>query len=249
MKSLVVSAALCFPLFAHAAPDNTSCDANLTKWMKALHPGRTFDPAQSACKAWPANPSLTLAVQAMPEAGATDEGGKYDVEVVVADSQSGAIVAHLYEPAAIVSDAIVFRQLELDTARYQLTPRLRAFGVRVTYESSSRANPYEGQALSLYVLDGHTLRRVVDDLDVLNSNGEWDTNCAGTFSKTTRTLALGAPGASGYAALRVGETTVDSVNKLVNGDCVSADHAPKRSAATLNYDGTAYGVPKALRYQ
>ncbi|MFM0159712.1 MAG: hypothetical protein WBR17_09615 [Paraburkholderia sp.] len=250
MKKLLASAVLCLPLFAHADTDATAdCQSHLSTWMKILHPGRQLDTEHAACKVWPADPSLTLAVQALPKAGNTDDEGEYDVEVLVADSKSGAIIAHEYEPAAISSDAIRFSQIDLDTARYQLTPQLRAFGVRVTYEGASRVNPYEGQALSLYVLDGHTLRRVVDNLTVENNSGEWDGNCAGTFSATTRTLAVGPANSAGYATLRVGETSKESVSKQTSSDCVSTDHPSKRTTTTLEYDGTAYRVPKALHYE
>lgn len=250
MKKLLASAVLCLPLFAHADTDATAdCQSHLSTWMKILHPGRQLDTEHAACKVWPADPSLTLAVQALPKAGNTDDEGEYDVEVLVADSKSGAIIAHEYEPAAISSDAIRFSQIDLDTARYQLTPQLRAFGVRVTYEGASRVNPYEGQALSLYVLDGRTLRRVVDNLTVENNSGEWDGNCAGTFSATTRTLAVGPANSVGYATLRVGETSKESVSKQTSSDCVSTDHPSKRTTTTLEYDGTAYRVPKALHYE
>lgn len=248
MNKLIVSALLCLPMLAHADAGG-DCQARLAGWMKTLHPGRALDTEHAACKVWPADASLTLAVQPLPQAGASDDGGTYDVEVLVADSRSGAIVAHLYEPAAITSDAVRFSHIDLDTARYQLTPSLRAFGVRATYEGSSRANPYEAQALSLYVLDGRTLRRVVADLNVMNSSGEWDTDCAGNFSKTVRTLAIGPAGQTGYAALNVAESTVNSESKPVGGKCVSTDRAPGRTTATLNYDGSAYRVPKAMHYE
>ena len=250
MKKLLASVVLCLPLFAHADTDATAdCQSHLSTWMKILHPGRQLDTEHAACKVWPADPSLTLAVQALPKAGNTDDEGEYDVEVLVADSKTGAIIAHEYEPAAISSDAIRFSQIDLDTARYQLTPQLRAFGVRVTYEGASRVNPYEGQALSLYVLDGHTLRRVLDNLTVENNSGEWDGNCAGTFSATTRSLAIGPANSAGYATLRVGETSKESVSKQTSSDCVSTDHPSKRTTTTLEYDGTAYRVPKALHYE
>jgi hypothetical protein len=260
MKKYLASAVLCLPLLAHAATDATTatmstadCQAHLATWMKTLHPGRQLDTEHAACKIWPADPSLTLAVQALPKSGNTDDQGEYDVEVLIADSKSAAIVAHLYEAAAISADAIRFTQIDLDTARYQLTPQLRAFGVRVSYEGSSRVAPYEAQALSLYVLDGHTLRRVVDKLTVENNSGDWDGNCAGTFSTITRTLAVGPVSgngnANGYATLRVGESSKESVSKQTAKDCVSTDRPPKRSTTTLEYDGGAYRVPKALHYE
>jgi hypothetical protein len=250
MKKHLVSVALCLPLLAHAAPDAAAdCQAHLATWMKTLHPGRQLDTDHAACKIWPADPSLTLAVQALPKAGNTDDQGEYDLEVLVADSKSGAILAHEYEPGAISSDAIRFSQIDLDTARYQITSQLRAFGVRVSYEGASRAAPYEGQALSLYVLDGHTLRRVVDDLAVENSSGEFDERCAATISAITRTLSVGPANSTGYATLRVGESTKQSVSKQTAKDCVTTDRSTRGSTTTLEYDGGAYRVPKALHYE
>ncbi|WGS52167.1 hypothetical protein LFL96_28615 [Paraburkholderia sp. D15] len=250
MKKIIACAVLCLPLFAHADTEtDAACQANLAKWMKALHPGRQLDTEHALCKVWPADPSLTLAVQPLPQAGVNDDGGVYDLEVLVADSQSGALVAHFYQPSAITSDAIRFSSIDLDTARYQLTPQLRAFGVRVTYEGSSRVNPYGAQVLSLYVLDGHAVRRVLGDMVVSSNSGEWDDNCAGSFSTVARTLAVGPANASGYATLKVGETSKDSVSKKTRSDCKTTESAPKRTSTMLNYSGSAYNVPKAMKYE
>jgi hypothetical protein len=252
MKKLIALAMLCLPLFAHATIDtdtDAACQTNLSRWMKALHPGRQLDNEHAACKVWPADPSLMLAVLPMPQAGASDDEATYDVEVLLVDRRSGAIVAHSLQPSAITSDAIGLSSIEFDTARYQLTPQLRAFGVRVTYEGSSRVDPYEAQVLSLYVRDGGALRRVLADMVVSNSTGEWDGNCAGTFSSTTRTLAVGPADDSGFATLRIGEVSKETVARQTGHDCVSTDGVPKRSTTTLNYNGTAYSVPKVLHYE
>jgi hypothetical protein len=252
VKKLIVSAVLCLPLFAHAATDtdaDPACQTRLATWMKALHPGRQLDSEHAVCKVWPADPSLMLAVQPMPQAGASNDEATYDVEVLVVDRRSGAIVAHTLQPSAITSDAIGFSSIDFDTARYQLTPQLRAFGVRVTYEGSSRVNPYEAQVLSLYVRDGGGLRRVLGDMVVSNSTGEWDGNCAGTFSSINRTLAVGPADNSGFATLHIGEVSKETVARQTGQDCESTDRAPKRSTTTLNYNGTAYSVPKALHYE
>jgi len=250
MKNLLASVLLCLPLLAHAHDDAAAdCQAHLATWMKTLHPGRELDTEHAACKIWPADPSLTLAVQPMLKAGGSADDGVYDVEILVADSQSGAIVAHRYEPAAITSDAVALSGINLDTARYQLTPQLRAFGVRVSYDHMSSAAPFEAEALSLYVLEGHTLRRVLGNLGTLIGSGESDTRCVGHYTKTVRTVAIGAPGASGYATLHIGESSVNSVSKEVSGDCVSTDHPSKRTGTTLDYDGNAYPVPKPLQYE
>lgn len=183
----VLAATLLAPTFAHAA-----CEDTMQTWADKLHPGRTLDASHSACKPWPANPELTLAALTLPHADNEGNEGTYDLDVLVADSASGSIVAHAYQPDAIESDGIAFADIALDTARYQLTPTNRAFGVRIGHEGASVANPYARTSLSLYVVDGQTLRLVLDRLTVEQASGEWDTRCKGFYDTTTRSVSLNA---------------------------------------------------------
>lgn len=232
------------PTLAHAA----GCEVNLAKWTQQLHPGRALDTEHAACKVWPANEALTIAALPLPHKDNSDDQGSNDLDVLVADTKTGAIVAHQYRQAAISYDAVRFSGLELDTARYQLTPASRAFGVRVSHEGSSRVNPFGATALSLYVIDGKTLRTVLDRLTMSDSTGDWDGNCAGTFDSTTRTLDLGTPGQDGYAALKVTEKSVHTINTPTKDDCASKDQPAKRVSVTLDYRNGQYGVPKAMQY-
>ncbi|MFP6559148.1 hypothetical protein WJ542_12630 [Paraburkholderia sp. B3] len=231
------------PLFAHAG-----CENNLQKWTAQLHPGRTLDADHAACKVWPANEALTIAALPLPQKDNSDDEGTDDLEVLVADTATGAIVAHQFQQSAISYDAVRFSGLALDTARYQLTPQNRAFGVRVTHEGPSRIAPFEQTALSLYVVDGQSLRTVLDRLIVENSGGDWDGNCAGTFNNTTRTLDLGPAGKEGYAALKGTEKSSDTVNTVRNGDCKDDTKAAKRTSFTLEYRNGKYDLPKDMQY-
>lgn len=237
----MAAALLCLPLLAHA-----DCKDRLNDWAKTLQPGRTVDTDFAACKVWPANPAQTLAVLPMAQSGSTDDDKVYDVEVVVADSQSGKIVAHRFEKAAITSDAIMLRAIALDTAPWRLTPQTVAFGVRTNFEGSSRVNPFSQTSLSLYVIDGATLRKVVDNLATQKSGGEWDGNCAGSFSDTSRAVSVGPEGKSGYAKLVVSEKTITTTNTPTRNDCASKARTAKGANVTLEYDGSHYVVPKAL---
>jgi hypothetical protein len=242
MRKIIVSALLSLPLLAHA-----DCKDHLAAWAQKLHPGRTL--ADTAiCKVSPADPTQTFAVLPIAQAGATDDDAVYDVDVLVANSDTGEIIARVFEPAAITSDAVRLQGIELDTARYQLAPQTRAFGVRTNYEGSSRVNPYSGTALDLYVVDGHTLRRVVANLTIKNSNGEWDGNCAGAFSDSTRTLSVSSATRNGYATLHVAEKTVNSVSKPAGQECNTKDSPAKPAGYDLEYDGARYGVPAKLQF-
>ncbi|WP_322029889.1 hypothetical protein [Paraburkholderia sp. J76] len=231
------------PLLAHAG-----CEDNFEKWTQQLHPGRTLDTEHATCKVWPANEALTIAALPLPQKGNEDDHGTDDLEVLVADTASGTVIAHQFQKAAIQYDAVRFSGLALDTARYQLTPQNRAFGVRVMHESSSRVNPFGQTALSLYVIDGQSLRTVLDRLIVEDSGGEWDGNCAGTFSNTTRALDLGAAGNDAYATLRIREKSVQTVNTPTKDDCASKEATGKRTNAVLEYRNGKYAVPKGMQY-
>jgi hypothetical protein len=212
-----------------------------------LHAGRTVDTDNAACNAWPANPALTVAALPLPQKGNNGDSGTDDLEVLVADSATGAVVAHTYQPSAITYDAVGLSGLAIDTARYQLTPANRAFGVRINYSGSSRVDPYEGTSLSLYVIDGQTLRPVLDRLEVDRSNGDSDGNCAGTSDVISRSIEIGPAGKDGYAALKVLEKTTHSTSTQTKSDCVSKDKPQARVNFELEYRGGHYVVPKEMQ--
>ncbi|HEY4073035.1 MAG TPA: hypothetical protein VGM52_08015 [Herbaspirillum sp.] len=243
MRKIITSALLCLPLLAHA-----DCKDHLSAWAQQLHPGRTLDADAAICKISPADPTQTFVVLPIAQPDATDDDAVYDVDVLVTNSDTGEIIARIFEPSAITSDAVRLQGIALDTARYQLAPQTRAFGVRTNYEGSSRVAPYSATALDLYVMDGHALRRVVANLTISNSGGEWDGNCAGTFSDSSRTLSVGAAGRNGYATLHVAEKTVGSTSKPAGQDCNTKDSPAKRAGYDMEYDGAQYAVPAKLKY-
>jgi hypothetical protein len=243
-RFLIASLLLCTPLIAHA-----DCTDRLAEWAHTLHPERSADSDHAVCKAWPANPAHTLAVLPWPQQGASEDETTYDLEILVADSATGKIIAHRYEPSAITSDAIRLDRIALDTAAWQLTPQQRAFGVSANYEGASRVAPFGATVLSLYVLEGTQLRRVLGDLTTQQNTGDWDGNCAGDFSATTRTLSIGPVGKKGYAALKIAEKIVETSNTPIEKECASKSTTGKRTSYTLDYDGASYNVPKALKYE
>ncbi|VXA99141.1 conserved exported hypothetical protein [Burkholderia sp. 8Y] len=241
-KLITLAASLLAPMLAHAG-----CEDMMQTWANTLHPDKALDTELSVCEAWPADPDLTLAALALPGDDAQSNGGANDLDVLVADSATGAIVAHVYQPGAIRREAGGSTDIALDTARYRLTPTQRAFGVRVSVDGSSGPKPYGETSLSLYAFDGQTLRPVLDPLTVARASGEWDTRCDGWYDSTTRTLSMGAPGAEGYASLQIAEKTVHSVSRMAKGVCVNKDGAPKQKNFTLAYRNGRYSVPKGLQ--
>ncbi|KOY02866.1 hypothetical protein [Pseudomonas nunensis] len=205
------------------------------------------DFGHSTCKDWPAYPGLSITAMSQFESGFSASGsgpeGKYDLDLAVVSAGESKPLATYHKSDAFESDAIVFEDLELDTARYKLTPELRAFGVRVRFKGSSSANPMDESWLSLYVKEGNKLRPVLERLVVYAYGGEWDTRCAGERSNTVRTIEIGKTSSHGYADLIVKSVTTGMVGEGEGEACDVKSTTSKPVVTTLRYDGKTYVLP------
>ncbi|MGV8959455.1 MAG: hypothetical protein ACOH1V_03610 [Stenotrophomonas sp.] len=168
--------------------------------------GWTLATDRAACRVWPADTTLTL--MAVPVLGPEDQHGapqEGDLDLLVVDSATLRPRASVRLPDVMSSDAIRVDGVSLDTARYRLSTDKRAFGVRVTRNGLSRANPFSDTRLQLFVLNGNALDAVTGQMVVNHFGGEWDTRCAGEFSQLTRMLDVGPLPAQGFAELKVRE--------------------------------------------
>lgn len=205
----------------------------------------------SVCKEWPAYPGLTITALSQFESGpaASDYGpeGKYDLRLTVVSAGDSKPLATYHKSSAFESDAIEFQDLQLDTARYKLTPELRAFGVQVTFNGSSRVNPVNEKLLSLYVKEGDRLRPVLDRFITYEYGGEWDGDCAGELYQHARTLEIGKASSHGYADLIVKTVTTSMVGKGEGETCESKSITAKPVLTTLRYDGKSYVLPQGFK--
>ncbi len=107
--------------------------------------------------------------------------------------------------------------LRLDTARYYVTPTVRAFGVRMNIDYSPRyAEGGSSDQLTLFVQEGNKLRPVISDLamsswEMLDSSGCFDqpenSKLPCVIADQTRTLALARGSTNGWRDLELIKTT------------------------------------------
>ncbi len=259
--SLSLTALLCTDAMA------ADCEARVYDLLRAAYPGSTGETGDEgellrtagsptrwinlgevACKVWPASPDKTLlAVRLRHQAATGMDSDTADLEVLVADSARPRILQRYREDDALQSDAVRISSVTLDTARYRLNESTTAFGVRIGYTGSSRANPYSSTVMNLYVGDGAKLRPVLSKLEVSKERGEWDTNCAGEFENVQRTVAIDAKRDRGYAGLRINSVEESTRNELDDKDCNEVPGPTRKSSVRLAYDGREYTVPDDLR--
>lgn len=224
------------------------CTEHLQTWAKSLHPDLEFDQEHAVCKVNPGDANQILAALPIVEK-AEEDAATYGLHVLVADAASGKILAHQYQSAAIESDAVWFAGMRLDTARYQIASGLRAFGVRIDHEGSSRYNPYGEETLSLFLYDGTQLREVMSKMVVERSNGEWNEKCVGYSTAVKRSLAIGKPGKEGFASLQLSEKTTDSRYVANGDDCDQVEELSVEASFALEYSDGKYAVPARLSYR
>ncbi|WP_233198847.1 MULTISPECIES: hypothetical protein [Luteimonas] len=203
-----------------------------------------------ACRVWPFDPALSLAAVAYP-LPASEAPVPRELRLVVAvlgtqDTRPLAVhTTDLAEDAVFALDA---DGLRLDTARYDLAPGVRAFGV-VLRSAAPGASCPDGRfndELTLYVRNGSALRPVFSSYLELWQRIEGEP-CSWTLDQRLVTedaaLSIGVePGTHhGYADLRV----IANVSRTERATGSSGDDAvttQRRASRVVHYDGARYDV-------
>jgi len=205
-------------------------------------------PFAVTCKAWPANPNLLLAAIPLVQDGPDDaDGHDGDLQILVLDRATLNMLHDLRLEGLMSDDAIRVSGVSFDTARYDVAPGRRAFGLRISREGSSRANPFSETSLRLFDIGAQRLDMVLDGLIVDRSSGEWDTNCAGEFTERTVSLAMDAAQTQGLRDIVATESYESSRSAVQHGDCVEKTVDKGKTPHTLKFDGQRYRIPESLR--
>ncbi|WP_322886908.1 PA3715 family protein [Sinorhizobium medicae] len=204
------------------------------------------NPHELICRTWPAQPELMLAAVPLMTSKSED-GNDGDVELLVLESDSLKLKQRLRLSDLLTDDAFFVSRVAFDTAYYRLSGSDLAFGLRIERRGSSGPNPFGETTLWLFVVDDNRLRPVLDNIVVAGHQGEWDTNCAGEFHATERTLAMGHPSPNGYSDIVVTETKTKTISTLGrDGGCVDEKNAIT-TVHRLPSRGIAYHVPDDLK--
>jgi hypothetical protein len=159
-----------------------------------------------------------------------DEGEHYfelNSHILIVDKQTSKITHRFFESSQTnqwFSDAIILREISIDTAPYYVKDSLRAFGVLVSYFGLSRVNPYELKALSLFTKSGENLSKILAHYPVKQVGGQWDGDCEGMITDTDKLLLITQQKTNGFYDLLVKSKITESktaVNK--SDDCSVTD--------------------------
>ncbi len=219
--------------FASAADDQACAAVDLAPvdaWL-AKHPwkvGKTSPDARvtAACKRSPADADVLIVAAAYVQG----EDDKNEI-VALVDTKARAVRAAF--TGTIAEDTITrVGSFRIDTARYDLAPGVRAFGV--DFSSIGRASGAaefvrSGPERTLFVQQGASLKPVLDGFSLTTWSAVPDRDRGGELSHWT--IAIGAGRSHGLADLVITRTTEPD-----------EDGRPAlRERSVLHFDGKTYG--------
>ena len=193
------------------------------------------------CKVWPHDPNVLLAALAYGKR----EDDRRTLVVAMVDAGTRRVLGDYVVPLRENGELrFLPYSLDIDTARYQLAPDVRAFGVRFDRRSDADCPDHlVKDELTLFVPNGTALRPVVPRLATSRLLAK--AGCFGgsgaqqlVYDDATLTVAV-APAASNGLADLVVTARIQQVTGMVD------PHAPARlERVTLRYDGSAYRLGK-----
>ena len=217
---------------AHSADDQDCTPdtlATVDAWL-ARHPWKAGGTSPelrvtAACKRSPVDRDVTI-VAAVYERGEDD---KNEI-VVLVDTRADKVRATF---TGVIDEDVTRRvgSFAIDTARYQLAPGVRAFGVdfhSMAYVSHAAEFRRETER-TLFIQDGPRLRPVLERFALTTWNAIPDTGGSGELSHWT--IAVAPTRSHGLADLVVTRSTDPDFTAT-----------PLRSRAVLHFDGKSYGI-------
>jgi len=230
MREVLVLGLAAFGALAQAQ-DRQGCSDAVEQALRQVRPPTAAlgELVAQHCKPWPPSADrMSAAVMAFKSAGHSADGESWDVVIALLDADTLRPLSKRW--THVDSDALTAigeYSFKLDTAVWQLTPQLRALGLRFNSSAvgSRYADAYWGDELTLFVPAEGDLRPVmgvVTQARRLMDNNDWQ--------EARLTLAMGLNGPAGWA-----DIVVTNAEK-------NAGRPPQRW--TYRYDGKTYGLSR-----
>ena len=211
------------------------CENSVTSLIGKRLRVDNFSYVKNACKRWPKDKSITIAAYAY------DSGVEFEKSLIVAlvHINKNRVIA-TYRGRIQEDSVSTVESLRIDTARYDVAPGVRAFGVDVTESVHVRcAGGGSGPLRTLYVHEGERIRPILTDHPISRwtyhgGTSPCDDEYKGPEYTETETFTIGMTKeiTNGYYNLEIQMTT-------------SYSNSDKSESNTFEhcYDGEKY-VPK-----
>ena len=137
------------------------------------------------------------------------------------------------------SDAIALENISIDTAKFILTEGVRAFGIRSFYKNGSKVNPYSEETFSLFLPQGNSIKKVLNQYTLSTSSGEWSyDDCERIWSDENQSMfMMDSEKTNGYFNIKNKQTFI---GKGTDKDCNEGIMQKSTKTVFLKYNGKEY---------
>lgn len=208
-----------------------------------------FTLIEPKCKPWPAKVGLSIMVNPYSY---ILSGGRVDetylgVVIAVVDASSGGVIGSFNDRRVSEIDAISLKSVVVDTARYRLSEKDTAFGVRFLQGNQSGVNPLQEEFLNLYVVKGEGLKSVARGVVTSSYSGEGDGRCVFEGGASSSTLLMGEGVSNGKKDIKVVRVDRAVTSGHAGHDCTRLERISGSVRFLLKFDGEKYEVPEGIR--
>jgi hypothetical protein len=240
-------------LCSFSAISSAACDSQLVNnvWKNLSHSRKLEQPSDYiACKTHPSLAEqviVAIATKQQDTKELTGDDQDYNFVVALANRTTGHILAK-YNGTIMNGGGPDLNGIEIDTAKYFVNPSTRAFGVRAHY--SMREAFTSNDSLSLFIVNGKTISKILADFDV-NINFYTPSIPAPYLNKSrssTRTLYIGSTLHNGFYDLMVTEKIID--HDFIEGENdrkLDKLYNEQKKTYKLPFTGVKYDIPSVLR--
>lgn len=198
-----------------------------------------------ACKVMPDFPNkaivsfLDLKGEVSPHDSSEEEASAYNLVVFILDVSSGKIISRLDDGKLNYAGGTP-TEIVIDTAKYYVGKKQRAFGVRIETRFFSSLTPQTDQWLNLYLADNSRIRNVLRGFAFFSEGNGYDGQCEYNGHRNATTLKMLAESTNGFFDIEALTKMKSSSSKMVDGECKELPDEEITQKSILKYIDGVY---------
>jgi hypothetical protein len=133
--------------------------------------------------------------------------------LIIVNNKNGKIKSSLSEKELWHSDALRLENIEVKYQPYKISKNFETIGIFINYSGSSRVNPYSSKELSLFVIKGEKLVKVLKDYPLYQFYGETNGMGNGEFEEHKKDIVSNLNSKSKFYNLTVADSIIKTESK------------------------------------
>ena len=177
-------------------------------------------------------------VMVFPLAKGDENEASFDLYVVVYNLLQKKIAQFYKGIDEYSSDAIVLEKLSIDTAKFIVNEKERAFGLRAYFRNYSRVSAFSEETFSLFLPQETSLKKILNQYSLNTSRSESYDECEASLSEnSTSMFMMDSKKTKGYFNIK---NRITLIRNTFSADCRDEKEEKSTKIVFLKYNGKEY---------